>query len=171
MKEVAEQNAGLTIRRSGERVELQFHSDPAFLRPVRLELEEFGRNAGLSSEQADQIGLVLNEALANVMRHGYGGAKDKPIRVTFDRQGAESQTQVRVEIRDWAKPFDPAKLPTAPPPTDVEQIKPGGLGLHCMRMCMDQVTFTPQPDGMLLTMVKKTGTMADDKTAAKAPGS
>jgi anti-sigma regulatory factor (Ser/Thr protein kinase) len=132
-------------------------SHPAVLRPVRLELEEFGRHAGLTSEQADQIGLALNEAMANVIRHAYGNAPDKPISVVFDHRGAGAGAEIRVEIRDWAKPIDPAKLPAKLPEADIDAIKPGGLGLHCMRRLMDEVTFTPLADGTLLTMVKKIG--------------
>jgi len=32
---------------------------------------------------------------------------------------------------------------------------PGGLGMVCLRQLLDEVVFTPQPDGMLLTMVRK----------------
>ena len=156
----------ILVNRQGRRVELKMSSHPSVLRPVRLELEEFGRAAGLSCEQCDRIGLALNEALANVMRHGYGGAMDRPIIVIFERRGDGAGAELEIQIRDWAKPFDPAKLPGDPPPPDPDTVKPGGLGLLCMRRLMDQVVFTPQPDGMLLTMVKKIGTEADDKCSA-----
>jgi anti-sigma regulatory factor (Ser/Thr protein kinase) len=147
----------VTVRRKGRRTDLRMVSDPAVLKPVRVALEEFGRQAGLTCEQADQIGLVLNEALANVMRHAYGNATDKPIEVTFDHRGSGASAEIRVEIRDWAKPLDPSKLPIREPETDIDRIKPGGLGLVCMRRLMDQVTFTPMADGNLLTMIKKIG--------------
>jgi serine/threonine-protein kinase RsbW len=153
----------VTIRRKGRRMELRMVSHPAVLRPVRLALEEFGRQAGLAAEQADQIGLVLNEAMANVIRHAYGNATDKPISVVFDHRGSGASAEIRVEIRDWGRPIDPAKLPTSLPETDIEAIKPGGLGLHCMRRLMDEVTFTPLADGTLLTMVKKIGNVGSCK--------
>jgi len=143
------------IRRAGMRMELKMLSEPAALRPVRLAFEEFGRDVGLDGETTDKIALVLNEAMANVMRHGYGGAVDKPIIVTFERQGGGPEAELDITIRDWAKPFDPAKLPVKPVPTDPDQVTPGGLGLLCMRQWMDEVVFTPLPDGMLLKMVKK----------------
>ena len=31
-------------------------------------------------------------------------------------------------------------------------LKPGGVGLICMRQMMDDVQFQKQPDGMILTM-------------------
>jgi len=136
---------------------LKMLSDPATLRPMRLAGEEFFREAGMTARQSEDLGLVLNEAVANVMRHQYHGAVDKPIQVTFSRQDGA----VKIDIRDWGEPFDPAKkLPKTETPSgkpDVEQVKPGGLGLLCMRKIMDQVEFIPQADGMLLTMSKKVG--------------
>jgi serine/threonine-protein kinase RsbW len=146
----------LVVRRSGRRMELMMTSHPSILRPARLALEGFARESGMEQESAEKIGLVLNEALANVMRHGYDGAAEKPIVVTFDRHGEGDEAEIEVTIRDWGKPFDPGELPTAPPP-DPDRIMPGGLGLLCMRQMMDKVTFTRLADGMLLTMVKKVG--------------
>ena len=66
-----------------------------------------------------------------------------------------------VTIRDWGKTFDPRALPwdkaaaMATHPPDPDEITPGGLGLLCMKRLMDSVTFTPQSNGMLLTMIKK----------------
>lgn len=160
MVDTAVQTSHLSVRKTGRRVELNMLSDPAALRPSRLALEEFGREAGMDQQRTDEMGLVLNEALANVMRHAYGGATDKPIHVTFEWQGDGPAGQIVINIRDWSKPIDPSKLEMAAKaraaaPPDPDEVRPGGLGLICMRRMMDQVTFTPQPDGMLLTMSKK----------------
>jgi anti-sigma regulatory factor (Ser/Thr protein kinase) len=148
-------SSDLIIRRHDRRMELEMTSHTGMLRPVRLALEEFGRDAGLSANQCDEIGLVLNEALANVVRHGYGGAQDKPIHVTFEHRQQGDGSEVQIKIRDWAKPFDPEKLPKEPPPVDPDTIKPGGLGLLCMRKMMDRVEWKRLSDGMMLTMAKK----------------
>src|SRR3712207_7212584 len=36
-----------------------------------------------------------------------------------------------------------------------DPLTPGGLGLVCLRQLLDEMAFTPLPDGMLLTMVKR----------------
>ncbi|MDP9174001.1 MAG: ATP-binding protein [Planctomycetota bacterium] len=131
---------------SAGRIELKISSDPANLRGVRRQLEDFARFVGMSQEATDAIGLALNEALANVMRHGYSGARDKPIVVA----GEIINGGFRLTIRDWAPPFDPSRLPKK----DRADLTPGGLGLLCIRKLMDETNFSPQPDGMLLTMVK-----------------
>jgi len=155
MSNAAVTTPGLKIRRSERHVEMEMLSHPDVLRPVRIAIEEFAAESGMDAEQAGKVGLVLNEALANVMRHGYDGATDRPIELTLDRRGSSADALVEVKIRDWARPFDPASLPKKLPVTDPDQIKPGGLGLMCMNQWMDEVQFTKLPDGMLLRMIKK----------------
>ena len=72
-------------RQPGERLELNIQSNPANLRQVRNAIEEFAHAAGLKQQQCDEIGLVVNEAVANVIRHGYGGATNRPIAITAQR--------------------------------------------------------------------------------------
>jgi serine/threonine-protein kinase RsbW len=131
----------------GARLELKIDSDPANLREVREQIEQFARGAGLPLKSCEDVGLVINEALANVIRHSYDGATDRPIQVTA---AAESDA-VRVTIRDWGKPFDPAAVAKK----KLGELKPGGLGLVCIKQLMDEVEFSRLPDGMQLTMVKR----------------
>jgi anti-sigma regulatory factor (Ser/Thr protein kinase) len=136
-----------------QRFELKITSDPANLREVRVKVEAFARAAGMPGEAADEIGLALNEALANVIRHGYDGATDRPIVVSAERGDGE----VHVLIRDWAKPFDPALVK----PKILDKLSPGGVGMLCIHELMDSVKFERLSDGMLLKMTKKAA--KDDK--------
>ena len=127
--------------------EWKIASHPANLRQIRKELEDFAKSIGLPEKSAYDVGLVLNEALANIIRHGYGGAVDRPILVQADRVGAHFE----LVIRDWGKPFDPALIKQK----NLGELSPGGLGLLCMRRLMDDVKFERLPDGMLVRMTKK----------------
>ncbi|MGD0463652.1 MAG: ATP-binding protein [Tepidisphaeraceae bacterium] len=129
-----------------ERIELKITSDPANLREVRKKVESFAQSVGISSESSDEIGLALNEALANVIRHGYDGATDRPIVVSVERGDGE----LHVFIRDWAKPFDPSAVKPK------GKLSPGGVGMRCIQELMDDVKFERLSDGMLLKMTKKT---------------
>lgn len=129
------------------RIDLKILSDPANLRDVRKQVESFAQSIGMTVQTSEDIGLTLNEALANVIRHGYGGAIDRPIEVSAEARHGE----FRMSIRDWAKPFDPSKVT----PRCSGELKPGGLGLLCIHKLMDNVKYERLPDGMLLTMVKR----------------
>jgi anti-sigma regulatory factor (Ser/Thr protein kinase) len=123
-------------------------SDPSNIAAVRRAVEELCCcKGGLDRDSAAEVGLCVNEALANIMRHAYGGAAGKPIDVTAQCQG---DTLV-VTIRDWGNGVNPDSLPPRP----YDPLEPGGLGLICLRRMMTEVTYVPQRDGMLLIMKKR----------------
>ena len=118
-------------------------SDPANLAPVRKDVEAFLAGAGIADAGIANVGLCLNEAMANIIRHAYRGAEDRPIKVG----AAVENGRVTITLRDWGNGRDPSTCCGNNDP-----LTPGGLGLNCLRRLMDEVTFTPQPDGMLLTL-------------------
>lgn len=125
---------------------LRITSDPANLAPVRRAVEDFSAACGFREEARGQIVLCVNEALANVTRHAYDGAADRPVHLDamFD------DGLLRITIRDWGCGRVPAECGPRHDP-----LRPGGVGMVCLRELMDTITFTPQPDGMLLTMERR----------------
>jgi serine/threonine-protein kinase RsbW len=130
-----------------EPIELKINSDPANLAPVREAVERLCKSAGFDETAIGEIGLCVNEAHANVIRHAYEGATDRPIEIhaTFDGQ------QVIVTMRDWGSGVNPADIPQG----QHDPLTPGGLGLVCLVKMLDEARFDPQPDGMLLTMRRR----------------
>jgi serine/threonine-protein kinase RsbW len=126
----------------------QFESSPAQLAPVRKELEAFATANGFNEVAVGEIGLCVNEALANIIRHSYHGETDQPILVDADMDG----DTIRITLRDWGDGKAPLRLP---PASSHDPNKPGGLGLICMGRLMDKVSFIPQVDGMMLEMRKR----------------
>ena len=137
-----------------DRIELNNNSDPANLAAARTTVEDFcASRGGFGPKSAGEIGLCVNEALANVMRHAYGGVADQPIRISAAFDPSDRAAAVTITIRDWGSGENPqARLEHQSPP---KQVKPGGLGLVCLREFMDDVQYVPQTDGMLLTMVRR----------------
>jgi serine/threonine-protein kinase RsbW len=128
-------------------MKMDLTSEPKQIVGVRKAVEAFAQSAGLAPGAIADLGLVVNEALANVIRHAYQGRGGKPISVAVDCDSS----QVTVRIRDWGNGVNPAALP----PKAHDPATPGGLGLICLRTLMDRAEFTPQPDGMLLTLSKR----------------
>ena len=130
-------------------MELRIVSDPANLAPARKAVESFAEKQGFAQKAVQDVGLCLNEALANVMRHAYGGRKDRPIVITarFERD------ELTVRVRDWGNGIDPSTIPHEP----YNPLTPGGVGLICLAELLDRMVYEPQPDGMLATLVKKKG--------------
>ena len=133
-----------------DRIALRVSSDPAQIAAVRKSIESFAQQLGFDERAVAEIGLCVNEAIANIIRHAYAGQTNRPIDVSAWAQGQ----QLSITLRDWGSGVDPSTLPCRP----YDPLEPGGVGLICLHQWMDQVAYTPQPDGMLTLLVrKKTG--------------
>ena len=127
---------------------LDVTSDPANLASVRHACEAFCRSQGLDDAAINDVGLCVNEAMANITRHAYGGATDKPVSV---RGHCDSATgDVTITLRDWGSGFNPESVRPKQDPS-----QPGGLGMVCIRCLVDDSVYSPQPDGMVLTLTKR----------------
>jgi anti-sigma regulatory factor (Ser/Thr protein kinase) len=132
----------------GDGVKLKFLSNTANLSRARKAVEKFCEGTPLDPPARDEIGLVVNEALANIIRHAYDNATGKPIEIKLEK----FEDGVSLAIRDWGNGIDPTDKPR--PVHD--PLVPGGLGLICLKKLMDTLAFRPQPDGMLLEMTRTT---------------
>ena len=133
------------------RLELKVESHPANLAAVRKAIETLATDGGFDEKSVAEIGLCVNEAMANVIRHAYGGRKDRPVHVAARIEPAQGG-RIVITIRDWGNGVDPSCLPHRP----YDPMEPGGVGLICLRQWMDEVTYTPQPGGgMPTTLIKR----------------
>ena len=130
-----------------EDLQLEIPSDPARIKPTRKVVEHFAHAAGFNTAAVDEVGLLVNEALANVIRHAYQGQTDRPIRIVVHCKDGT----LKITIRDWGSGVDPQAAARTERPAD----KPGGLGMVCLRKLADDIQFSRQTDGMLLTITKK----------------
>jgi serine/threonine-protein kinase RsbW len=125
-------------------LKLRIDSDPAKVAEVRRAVEEYCRQIGMEDKVCCNMGLCVNEALANVICHAYHGQTGRPIEVMVQVR----DDRLEMAIRDWGSGENPASQLRH----EHDPLVPGGLGMVCLRQLMDDVVFTPQPDGMLLTM-------------------
>lgn len=133
---------------------LRLLSDPAEIAPARKLVEAFAAGHGLSEQRAQELGLCVNEAIANVIRHAYHDRRDGAIELEVEDAGHA----IRVRIRDWGSGRNPCDCIDRPHVPD----KPGGVGMICLRELMDMLRFEQQADGMLLVLEKhKTPAPAD----------
>ncbi|MBU6413233.1 MAG: ATP-binding protein [Planctomycetes bacterium] len=138
-------------------VKLQMQSDPMLLSGAREMVSWIARRSGFSDMDCSQIALALDEALCNVFRHGYDRQTDRPIWVSIWSEAgtagnAESPPRIRIEIEDEARQVDPEKIKSR----DLDDVRPGGLGVHIIKQVMDEATYAQRPgQGMKLTMFKQ----------------
>lgn len=132
-------------------ISLRIFSQPAQLPVVRAAVEKACELLGFDGQTAGQVVLSVDEALTNIIKHAYKSACDKPIEIELSVQQAGQQQALRISMRDYGCWVDPSLIRSR----DLHDIRPGGLGVHIMKNCMDSVDYR-QADGggTLLTMTK-----------------
>ncbi len=146
---------------------LEFSSQPENLAAVRRFVRKFLETLPLPGKEAELLVLGVDEACTNIIRHAYEGVPSRPIELS-----CECRTQsVCFTLRDYGRPVDPTALMVDPALLEqrsIDEVTPGGLGLHLIRLAFDEVAFAPrQPSGTQLTLVKRleavAGASARDK--------
>lgn len=147
---------GLTTGSRPPDLKLQMVSDPVYLSGAREMVSSVARRLGFSEEACGQIALAVDEALCNVIRHGYEKRRDGPIWLSVWPEagvnGACGIAGIRIVVEDEAKQVDPSQIKSR----NLDEIRPGGLGVHIIREVMDEVNFEKRERaGMRLTLVKR----------------
>ncbi|QOJ01479.1 MAG: ATP-binding protein [Phycisphaeraceae bacterium] len=176
-------------------LKLEMLSNPLYLSGARELVSSVARRLGFADQACSQIALALDEALCNVIRHGYGRRPDGPIWVEVwplcpahadgcgsgacvageptppealcNGSAPEAVGGIRIVIEDEARQVDPATIKGR----KLEEIRPGGLGVHIIREVMNQVIYEKRGEsGMRLTMVKFKSPVVPAGDPAAQPG-
>jgi anti-sigma regulatory factor (Ser/Thr protein kinase) len=122
-----------------------FTSDTCHLADVRARVRAFLSANGFDDCASELMVLALDEACTNVIRHAYGH-QCKPVRLEM----ISLSEKIRFVLRDYGRKCDPAKIKSRA----LEDIRPGGLGVHIIRQAFDRVAYLPQPRGTRLVLEK-----------------
>ena len=138
-------------------VQVRMISQPRFLAAVRALVGTMAQRLGFNEMQCGQISLAVDEALCNVITHGYDKRPDGQLWINlWALEG--TPTGLKIVIEDLAAQVDPDAIQ----PRDLDDIRPGGLGVHIIREVMDEVTWERRsPKGMRLTMIKRLQSAVD----------
>jgi serine/threonine-protein kinase RsbW len=130
-----------------EGLEIRLTSDPRWLQVLRAAVGQVGHLAGLDSASVDYLKLAVDEACANIIVHGYDGERGRPIVARLNLH----PDRLEVCLRDFGKKVPPESIrPKEPDPSRV-----GGLGVHLIHCCMDEVVYeSADGPGMVLKLVK-----------------
>lgn len=133
--------------------EHRLRNDPSEAKHIGDWVDEFARRAGLSKDVQHSIDLALAEWVTNVISYAYDDSREHWITVRFLKGDAE----VRVEVQDDGRAFDPLTLPSTDTSAPLEKRPIGGLGVHMMRKLMDAVLYRREGGRNILTLVKRIG--------------
>ncbi|MDC0416314.1 ATP-binding protein [Candidatus Pelagibacter sp.] len=125
---------------------LEINSDPSQLKKVREKVEVFCKENQIKVNLLE-IKLAIDEALQNIIRHAYKLDKTKKITIKLEKISKDS---FKAEIRDFGEqvPIDQIKHRA------LDDIKPGGLGVHFIKSISKEMTYEHKDEaGTLLTLV------------------
>ncbi|MGA3032434.1 MAG: ATP-binding protein [Terracidiphilus sp.] len=106
---------------------------------------------GLPAATRFAIHLCLEEAISNVIRHGYRGELGRPVTVQF----ASQPDELVFTVEDEAPAFDPldeSREDQAPDASATDQIPLGGQGIRLLRKFAGSLVYQGLPTGNRLTM-------------------
>jgi anti-sigma regulatory factor (Ser/Thr protein kinase) len=127
---------------------LKIKSDPAALKTVRQKVEDYLAGVGMDEQQSTRVVLAMDEALTNIIRHAYGNETGQPIEIDMKTERAS----VIITLRDYGRVVDRSKIRSRA----LQDVRPGGLGVHIIHDCMDDVNYEPAEGGGTRLTMKKT---------------
>jgi anti-sigma regulatory factor (Ser/Thr protein kinase) len=131
--------------------EHRLRNDLAETRRIGGWVEEFAQRAQLPREVQNAIDLALVEAVTNVISYAWADTREHWVTICFHA----SADEVRIEVCDDGREFNPLTVPLVDTAAPLESRKPGGLGVHMMRELMDAVEHRREVGRNVLTMIKR----------------
>ncbi len=134
-------------------IELHIMANPDYLAIARMAVRTVAGQLGMDEEKSEPIILAVVEALTNVIRHGYGGPCREQIIIQISRiiAGRQKKPALEIYIRDFGAQVELQHIRSR----DLDDVKPGGLGVHIIESIMDENQYSHAPNkGMQLRMVK-----------------
>jgi serine/threonine-protein kinase RsbW len=108
-------------------------SHPKYLSVVRAVTGKMAEISGLADGVIEDIKLAVDEACSNVIKHAYKENADQKIVVRF----RSSQRGFEVIIDDNGLKVHPESIVGR----DLQDIRPGGLGIHFIKKVFDIFAF------------------------------
>jgi sigma-B regulation protein RsbU (phosphoserine phosphatase) len=140
-----------TAKQMLEPVEIRVHNKLSELDSANQTLTEFGRRHRLPESVLHDLNLVVGELLTNIISYGYVDDGEHEITVRLSVEPGE----IRVEVEDDAKPFNPLEVPEADTTKPLDERVVGGLGIHLVRQLTDGLEYQRHEGKNLLTMRKR----------------
>ena len=95
------------------------------------------------------MNLCLEEAISNIIRHGYSGNPDHSIAIRFT---SPREDYFMFVVEDEAPPFNPIESPELPPLSSLEEFAVGGQGIRLLRRFADALEYQATPAGNRLSI-------------------
>ena len=112
------------------------------LAEVRDFIDSAGAKLGITENALADLRLVVDEAVTNIILHGYEGRKGN-----VELQMTTEDDSVVISIRDQARSFDPTDVNNPQLDTALKDRAFGGMGIFLIKRMTDEAVFKPLPGG------------------------
>jgi serine/threonine-protein kinase RsbW len=127
-------------------------SEAKYLPDVRARLRRWAADEGWSERQVGEIVLALDEAVTNVIRHAYNSEPQHRILVYAEPiVDPEHGAGCEIRVRDFGRQVDPGQICGR----DLDDVRPGGLGVHIIRAMNSVVEYQRAEGGGMLLVMRK----------------
>ena len=127
----------------------RFKADLGQLSRIREFVTKSAEALGVVATALDDLRLVIDEAVTNIVVHGYGGSGEITLELSADGN------DLIVCLCDKAPTFDAVSAA----PDEISPVEgrtaPGGLGLYLITKSMDDIAHRALHPGNELTMIKR----------------
>lgn len=131
--------------------ELAVDADLENLREIRAFVQQAGAALGVRDDALGDLCLVVDEAVTNVILHGYQGAGG-PVEIHVQQDG----DAVVILLRDRAPAFDGRGVEAPHLDESLAERKFGGMGVYLIRKLTDEAEYRPRAGhGNELRLVKR----------------
>ena len=146
---------GTSFSRNGSDMEshnysFELKNDLSELETLCQHVNKFGQAAGLSETCITDVNICLDELFTNIVSYGFEDDLEHIIKVTMNLDNRV----LRLSIEDEGLPFNPLEKKDPEVPTDLKDVRIGGLGIHIVRKLMDDVRYQRKQGKNKLTMKK-----------------
>lgn len=133
--------------KNAEVIEIKIPAKPRFLKIIRAAVGSICEISGFCNDELNNIILAVDEACSNIIKHTYGGPSDELIFA----QIFICPDRFEVRLRDFGKKIDVSKIK----PRKLDELRPGGLGVHFIKTVMDDVKYENHFEiGNQVTLIK-----------------
>ena len=119
-------------------VSVTFPCRASRLKLLRCVVRDAAELVGLGPNATDAVVLAVNEACMNIMQHAYGMDPQGRIDVVISRD----DDAMVFQLRDYAETVTADRIVSR----DLDELRPGGLGVHFISSLMDECAFLESPD-------------------------
>lgn len=140
--------------RAGLLLKLELTSNPEILSVVRSAVACLATNMGFPDADTRALTRAVDEALANVIRHAYNNRPGQPIELLCRRIDARMESKKGPALEILLLDRAPAANCKSFCGRSLDEVRPGGLGMHFIQSGADVVQYSRRLRRNQLRLVK-----------------